>query len=250
MTETFFQTFFGRDFEGGPFVLFSPSHWVALIAIGLVIYSVFRLRNVKDSQVLVNFRKTTAIILLVNEALWHIWNLATGQWTIQTMLPLHLCSVFVFLSAYMLLTKSNKIYEFAYLIGIAGALQAILTPDLGIYDFPHFRYFQVFISHGLIVVAAVYMTVVEGCRPTWRSILRVILWGNAYMVVIGIINTLIGSNYLFIAHKPVTASLLDVLPPWPWYILFIELIGLLSMLILYMPFAIRDFIHSRNLNSA
>jgi uncharacterized membrane protein YwaF len=55
-------------------------------------------------------------------------------------LPLHLSSLFVFLSA----------------------LQAILTPDLGIYDFPHFRYFQVFISHGLIVTAALYMTLVEG----------------------------------------------------------------------------------------
>lgn len=249
MTGPFFQHFFGRDFDGGPFVLFSPSHWVALIAIGLVIYFVFRLRN-SNPQVLGKFRRTTAFILLINEALWHIWNFVTGQWTIQTMLPLHLCSVFVFLSAYMLLTRSYKIFEFAYLLGIAGALQAILTPDLGIYDFPHFRYFQVFISHGLIVVSAIYMTVVEGCRPYWSSILRVILWSNVYMVFIGIINLLIGSNYLFIAHKPVTASLLDVLPAWPWYILFIELIGLLSMLVLYLPFAIRDFIHSRNLKSA
>ena len=60
------------------------------------------------------------------------------------------------------------------------------------------------------------------------------------MAVVGGINALIGSNYLFIARKPDTASLLDVLPQWPWYIIHIEAIGLLSMLILYLPFAIRD----------
>jgi hypothetical integral membrane protein (TIGR02206 family) len=66
----------------------------------------------------------------------------------------------------MLITKNCLIYEFAYLIGIAGALQAVLTPDLGQYAFPHYRYFQVFISHGLIIISALYMTIVEGFRPT------------------------------------------------------------------------------------
>jgi len=52
---------------------------------------------------------------------------------------------------------------------------------------------------------------------------------------------LIGSNYLFIAHKPETASLLDVLPPWPYYIAYIEVIGLVMCLILYIPFMIKDW---------
>ena len=47
-----------------------------------------------------------------------------------------------------------------------------LTPDLGVYNFPHWRYWSVFISHGSIVTSAIYMTVVEGYRPTWRSAFR------------------------------------------------------------------------------
>jgi len=250
MIEFFNHQFFGREFSGGPFVIFSPSHLVALAVIGLVIFFTVRLRGNPNPNSRKRFRYTIAIILLVNESLWHIWNLATGQWFIQTMLPLHICSVFVFLSAYMLMKKDYRIYEFAYLLGIAGALQAILTPDLGIYDFPHIRYYQVFISHGLIVVSAIYMTVVEGFRPYWRSLPRVFFWSNVYMAFVGLVNTLVGSNYLFIAHKPPTASLLDVLPPWPWYILWIELIGLISMLLLYLPFAIQDFVRSRKLNPA
>jgi hypothetical integral membrane protein (TIGR02206 family) len=156
------------------------------------------------------------------------------------MLPLHLCSALVWLCAYMLISKNRLIYEFAYLIGIAGALQAILTPDLGQYAFPHYRYFQVFISHGLIIISALYMTFVEGLRPTWQSVKRVAIYGNLYFLVVFGLNFLIGSNYLFIAHKPETASLLDVLPPWPYYILIIELLAAVFILLFYAPFAIKD----------
>jgi hypothetical integral membrane protein (TIGR02206 family) len=141
----------------------------------------------------------------------------------------------------MLATKNYQIYEFMYLMGIGGAIQALATPDLGIYGFPHFRFFQTFISHGLIVTAAIYMTTVEGYRPTWKSIWRVFVWMNAYMVIVFFINTAIGSNYLFINHKPETASLLDMLPRWPIYILYVEVIGMITVLLLYLPFAIKDW---------
>jgi len=119
-------------------------------------------------------------------------------------------------------------------------VQALLTPDAGIYGFPHFRFFQAIISHGSIVTAAIYMTVVEKHRPYWRSLLRVAVGTNVYMLFVGMVNVLLGSNYLFIAHKPETASLMDVLGPWPWYILSLEVIGLAISLLLYLPFALRD----------
>lgn len=237
--------FFGKEFAGGPFVLFSPTHLVAISVIVLVNLSLLLLRRNPDERLRRAFRYGLAALLIIDELFWHLWNLTTGQWSIQTTLPLHLCSVFVFLSAIMLVTRSYRIYEFAYFLGIAGATQAILTPDLGIYDFPHFRYFQVFLSHGSIVTAAVYMTVVEGFRPTWGSFKRTLIWSNVYMLFVGIINVLIGSNYLYIAHKPETPSLIDMLGPWPWYLLSLEALGLVLFLFLYLPFFIRDLVVRR-----
>jgi hypothetical integral membrane protein (TIGR02206 family) len=233
--------FFAKDFPGEPFVLFSTQHWIAIGLFLLVNLTIILRGTYMTEQQRTWFRYGVAVLLLANEASWHAWNYFTGQWTVQTMLPLHLCSVFVFLSAIMLVTRNYRIYEFAYFLGIAGAIQPIFTPDLGIYSFPHLRYFQVFISHGSIVTAAVYMTLVEGYRPTWASLGRALIWTNVYMALVGLVNGLIGSNYLFIAHKPETASLIDVLGPWPWYILSLEMIGLLFFLILYLPFALRDF---------
>lgn len=234
------SNFFSTDFQGGPFVLFSTQHWIAIgfiILTGLVLILSQRHAGEKSRRVV---RYTLAALLVINESTWQLWNLFTDQWSIQTMLPFHLCSALVWLSAYMLVTRNRTIYEFAYLIGIAGALQAVLTPDLGQYAFPHYRFFQVFISHGIIIIAALFMTLVEGYRPTWHSVKKVAIYGNLYLVAVYLLNLLIGSNYLFIAHKPETASLLDVLPPWPIYILIIEALAAVFILLFYAPFAIKD----------
>jgi hypothetical integral membrane protein (TIGR02206 family) len=96
------------------------------------------------------------------------------------------------------------------------------------------------ISHGLLITATIYMTTVEGFRPTWKSLWRVVIGLNIYAVLIYPVNLLLGTNFLFINGKPATASLLDALPAWPTYLIFMELIGLAVFLLLYLPFIIHD----------
>ncbi len=232
--------FFARDYTGEPFIFLGVAHLCALLVI--VLFNLYLLRfKSSDEARRARVRWSMALILWANEFGWHAWNYAVGQWTLQTMIPLHMCSVLVWLGGYMLVSKNHLLYELAYFLGIGGALQALLTPDLGLYGFPHYRFFQTFISHGLIVTSAIYMTTVEGFRPTWKSILRVAVIANAYMVIVFFINLALGSNYMFINRKPDTASLLDVLPAWPGYIPYLELIGLVTFLLLYLPFIIKDW---------
>jgi uncharacterized membrane protein YwaF len=61
------------------------------------------------------------------------------------------------------------------------------------------------------------------------------------MAIIFVVNTLIGSNYLFVNGKPSTPSLIDLMPEWPMYILYMEALGLVTFFILYMPFMIKDW---------
>lgn len=241
--------FFTGDYSGPPFQLFGTPHLIALAIVALINVALIVVGTRVPERWRRIIRFGLAALLLIDEALWHWWNGSTGQWSIQETLPLHLCSVLVFLSAVMLITKSYAIYEFAYLLGIAGALQALLTPDAGPYGFPHFRFFQVMVSHGSIVAAAVYMTAVEGYRPTPASIRRVVVRTNLYALFVGLVNALIGSNYLFIARKPATASLLDVLPAWPWYLPILEVLALLMIGLLYLPFAVKDLREKRAVQS-
>jgi hypothetical integral membrane protein (TIGR02206 family) len=231
--------FFAADYQGAPFELFGTTHLAALGALILLNLFLLLFRNTSDGAKAA-VRWMLALILLANEIAWHYWNYRVGIWSIQTMLPLHLCSLLVWTGALMLLTKNYRVYEFMYFMGIAGAIQALATPGIGAYGFPHFFFFQYFLSHGLIVTSAIYITVVEGFRPTLKSIPRVVIWMNIYALIVYFINIAIGSNYLMINYKPNTPSLLDLLPAWPIYILYMELIGFISILFLYFPFAAKD----------
>ncbi len=233
------NNYFSKDFIGEGFVFLGTHHLIALSILFAAYIGVFFWHP--NEQMKQRFRYALAALLLFNEATWHAWNYFNGIWTFKTMLPLHLCSVLVFLSAVMLITKSKSIYELVYFWGIGGALQAILTPDLGIYGFPHIRFFQVFISHGGIILAALYMTAVEHYRPTWKSFWRALGILAIYATGVWFVNGWLGSNYLYIARKPDTPSLIDLLAPHPWYIIEIAAIAFSTFLILYLPFAIKDW---------
>ena len=211
------EEFFAWDYHGAPFELFGPAHLGGLLALLFLNLLLTRAKNASDSTRNL-LRWILALTLWMNESAWHIWRIANHTWTVQTMLPLQICSLMVWVSGIMLVTRSFKIYEFAYFLGIGGGLQALATPDLGIYGFPHFRFFQTFLSHGLIVTAPIFMTVVEGFRPKWKSLLKTALWTNVYALAIYFVNTALGSNYLMVNAKPGVPSLLDLLPEWPWYV--------------------------------
>ena len=239
------EQYFTKDYIGSPFELFGPGHLAALGIVVLLGFSFVLARKLWNEQTKVTFRYVLAIWLAVWELSWHAWSIYYGIWTIQTNLPLHLCSVFIWLSVIMLIKKNTTIYELAYFLGIGGAMQALITPDAGIYGLPHFRAVQTLAAHGGIVLAALYMTIVEGLRPTWQSFKRVFQWTNIYVVIVFFINLAIGSNYLFIAHKPEFPTLIDLLAPWPWYILELEVVAFAVCFILYIPFMLKDWATGR-----
>jgi hypothetical integral membrane protein (TIGR02206 family) len=145
----------------------------------------------------------------------------------------------------MLLNNNYLLFEINYFWGLGGAIQALLTPDIGIFGFPHYRFFQFFTSHGLIILAVLYMIFIADYRPKHKSIWKVFLITNGYMILMAGFNWLTGGNYLFICHKPENGSLMDFMGPWPWYILTLEFVGIISFYLYYSPVAIANLIKKR-----
>jgi hypothetical integral membrane protein (TIGR02206 family) len=233
--------FFSVEFTDVPLQVFGPKHLTVVGIFVLVWLSLFYFGKVWNENQRNTIRITLAILLAVNEIGLHIWSAYWGIWTIQTMLPLHMCSVMVWITTYTALTDNRALYDFTYFLGIGGALQALLTPaDVAMYDLPHYRSLQSLIAHGLLITIPLFMTVVEGYRPTLASFKRIFIWTNIYMVIIFFLNRVIGSNYLFIAQKPPSPTLMDVLSPWPWYILQLEFVAFAIFFVMYIPFLVKD----------
>jgi hypothetical integral membrane protein (TIGR02206 family) len=239
------EKYFQVDGEDA-FILFSKTHWMTIFIIGCVIFLIFLFRRFLKKTPLNNVvRIGLAATLFISEISLHVWLWRIGEWTIQYSLPFHLSSISILLSAVLLLTKSYSLFEFTYFAGVGSALQAMITPDISAFTFPHFRYVHFFISHGGIVVANLFMVLVEKYRPTAKSIWKAFLYLNLYTIFVFLLNYFIEGNYMYISEKPINPSILDYLGPWPFYILALEAIACITFLLLYIPFGLLDRFENR-----
>jgi len=219
------------------FHAYSTAHLIQIAILIILSLLMFTMRFAikRKASAKRTIRYVIVAMLILSEVTLNIWYVSQGIWRTQTSLPLELCSVTLLLAIIMLLTRSRLLYSIVFFAGITGALQAVLTPSLD-YTYPHFRFLQFFIAHFAIILSALYMTWIEDYRPTWKSIGVALIFLNILAVVVGIINYMIGSNYMFLMHKPLTPSILDWLGAHPYYLLSEQGIALLFFTLLHLLF--------------
>lgn len=226
--------------EGKPLALFSTPHIAAIVIILVFCSALILCRNKLQHETIgYRFAVALAVIISVQQLLLYVWYTYAGEWSISWTLPIQLCDISIFLSVPVLITKNRYLSELLYFWGLGGATQAILTPDIGNYTFPHFLFYQFFVSHGLIVISCLFMIFVYHFRPTLKSVIRAFVITNLYAAAIIPVNALTGGNYLFLRYKPQGGSIMELLGPWPWYILWLEAVALIIFLLLYLPFAFK-----------
>lgn len=222
-----------------PFQLFSISHIIALSVLFAFYVGFIMLQKVRPLAAKWEpfVRNGVAVAMIVQEIFLNIYRVQTNIWSFAESLPVHLCSFSIILGSYMLVTKSKYLFDVLYFWS-AGAMVALFTPDLTNTDFPTFRFYQFFFSHGLIIFSVLYMFVVHGYRPAKGSLKRVLIFTHFLVPFIAVINYVTGGNYFFIAYTPPTASPIDLLGPWPQYLIWLDLILISVFSVMYLPFAI------------
>jgi len=222
-----------------PFVTCGGEHWLGLaLSLGLGGALVWAVRRSGSRRLDWAARLALAAGCLASEAFMVVWWWWKGA-RLVGLLPLHLCDISVVLAPVVLLTGHWLAYELLYFWGFGGAVQALLTPNVD-WGFPHIRCVCCFLLHALIVTSALYATAVMRRRPTVRSLLRAWLVANAYALLLIPANWAMGTNYMFLMAKPTTPSLLDLMGPWPWYLLVGDVVALAVMCLCYAPFFILD----------
>jgi hypothetical integral membrane protein (TIGR02206 family) len=169
-----------------------------------------------------------AISFIVAEAVAGTWSAATG-------LPIALCDAAVLVASAACWWRTPLLVELTYFWGLAGTLQAVITPDLNA-GFPHLVFFQYLVGHLGIVVAAAYLVVGLRIAPRPGSVIRTFLITLAYTGFVGLVDALSGANYMFLRSPPGNWTLLKVLGPWPWYIASAAGVALGLLATLDLPF--------------
>ena len=175
------------------------------------------------------------MVLIMRTVGIHFYWSHLGIWTIESSLPFHLCGLSAILSGIVLFWRNQLAYECLYYWGIVGAFHSLLTPEFTI-GRNGLLFYEYYLSHGGIILSALYLTFLLGMRPRKGSWLKIFLWSQLLIPIIGCINWILKSNYMYLCIKPI-ANNPFLIGEWPWYIIGIEFAAILHFIIVYIPFA-------------
>jgi hypothetical integral membrane protein (TIGR02206 family) len=158
-----------------------------------------------------------AAALLATSGLWLATTVGDQPFSTATSLPFALCDIAAIVAAVALLTRQILLVEITYFWGLAGTLQALLTPDLKV-GWPSLEFVEYVVAHAAIVCAALFLVVGQRLVPRPRAVLRMWLVTIGYSAFVGVIDAVTGGNYMYLRRTPTEWTLLSVLGPWPWYL--------------------------------
>ncbi len=174
-------------------------------------------------------------LLLINELIWYGFKIQKGWFLFPGNMPFQLCDLILWLTVAAMVLRLQFAFELSFFAGLVGTSMAVLTPDLW-EPFPSYPTVYFFLAHCGIVICVLYLWLSRTMRPLPGCIVRVMLAFNVYALAAGIFNWIFHTNYMYLSHKPESASVLDYFGPWPLYILVGELFAAVFFTLLWLPF--------------
>ena len=218
------------------FVPFGLSHGVVVVVLAVVAAALVVLgRQHRDTPTERRLSCALAVAFAAFLVPVEIYWLLPGQAGIKHSLPLQLCDLAAMAAVWALWSHSPTAFALTYFWGLTLTSQAFLSPELSGPDFPSPQFLSFFGMHSLVLWAAIYLTWGVGLRPDWRSYRTAVLATLGWGVVMFAFNQIAGTNYGFLNAKPQVESLLDVLGPWPWYLLSAAVLGAAAWALITWP---------------
>ena len=220
-----------------PFLRFSPSHLAVMcLSLFLFIYIPYQINNNPKAAWVDIISKSLGILLIGNEVGWVFYKLSLGHTYWAEFMPFELCTINAYLLGILLIFRpSYAIFEVVYFWAMAGTVHGIITPRL-FAGYPHYLFFEYFITHTGVVLAALILIFRYNWKVTWLSLCRSLLWLQVPALINLVFNFTFEVNYMFMRELPKVSSVLDYFGQWPWYIFACEVFGLASFIFYLLPF--------------
>ncbi len=163
------------------------------------------------------FRRGFALLIPCFTVPLQVLQLMPGQYDLSTSLPFQLCDLAWVAAMVALWTRHWAATALVYFWGLTLTVQGIITPSLQDLA-PDPRYFMFWGMHFLTVWTAVYLTFGLKVPVTWRSYRFAVGATALWAVTMTVFNAMTGTNYGYLNRKPAVGTLLDLLGPWPGYV--------------------------------
>jgi len=200
---------------------------ICFFVISLVIL-LLRNKSIKFKEITSTYFAYLAIIIYI---ITNILTIIMGEWTIKDFLPLHLCNISYFICILVLLYKKQWMYEWALMLAMPSAFNALITPEL-IWGSSNWHIFEYYFMHGSLILVPLYLMFIMNYKlrifSWWKTFLR----AQIVFVIVFTLNLILDTNYMFLLSKPLVNNPL-IIGDWPFYILIVQIIGLLHIVVIY-----------------
>lgn len=216
------------------FETFSVQHWLALLVFVAGLPLVVLLGRLPLDQRLV--ARVFAVAICCFTVPMQLVDFLPGNFSFTTTLPLQLCDLAWVFAVVALWTGRRLPVAVTFYWGLVLSIQGLLTPSLEA-TWPDPKFIGFWGMHYLIVWSAVYLTWGRRLRPDWAGYRATVALTFAWLVAVFCFNAVAGTNYGFVNRKPSSASALDYLGPWPFYVL-VEIVVIATVwALMTWPFA-------------
>jgi len=242
----FFEYFFGEG-DTVEFTNFSVSHFAPIVFTVILILLIYRFRDkIRDFKSEINIRYVMAFIMVISEMAyyWRLIGVTSLEPNPVDHLPITVCGWAVVFCSYMVIGKTQSLFDISYFWLFSGSIFALITPTVITYTgVTRFRYYQFWTEHLIGYIGIFYMIFVHKMRPIIKSAVKSYVALAVLAIIAYFANSMIGpgANYLFMAKPEDTPSVLDILPPnFALRILIMAVAVTFLYFVSYLPWLIID----------
>ena len=161
--------------------------------------------------------------------------LALGDRYTLSYLPLHLCSINIFIIAIYTLKPSKIIGAFLYTVCIPGAIAALAFPSWTSLPLGNFMHIHSFTVHILLALYPIVLCVNGDIKVDVKCIPKCLLMLVCMAVPIYFINLIVDTNFMFLMHADEGNPLLLFEQLWGSHLLGYPVIIAGVLIVMYLP---------------
>lgn len=223
--------------EGLGFSHFDTTHfiWIAICAVTIAVNCLLYRRLGEKGRK--NWKRIVALLIIGDELFKMVMLTIGGRYQVDY-LPLHLCSINIFVIACHAWRPNRTIGGFLYTVCIPGAIAALLFPTWTSLPAGNFMHLHSFTIHILLIMYPMVLAICGETKPQARQIPKYLALLAGLALVALAANLLLDTNFMFLMYAEPGNPLYVFEQLWGSHLLGFPVLITAVLIVMYVPMGI------------
>ena len=221
--------------------------WIALFLVATVIMCIVYKKS--DDKKRKRIRLILAALLIADEIFKIVGLASHGNYT-PSYLPLHLCSINIFVIALHSAHPTKTLSNFLYTVCIPASIAALLFPTWTKLPLANFMHIHSFTVHILLALYPIMITYAGEVKPKLKDLPQTLLLLLDFAAVALLTNLIFDTNFMFFASASKGNPLYYFEQAFGSHLIGYPVLIAAVLLVMYLPVVIKDKIKAKKVAKA